>query len=125
MATGLKGFATGGFLRKGPPGLHFESSGGRLGTILVSLGVAWAPFWRFWAPPGIHFGGPGGPLGFILGALGLLGRLWGSLGAPLAAEEAQSQIFPLFSLPFWGHFGSILEVKIDKKSDMFFDRFFN
>ena len=101
---------------------HFGSlSWGLLGSILGARGVAWAPFWGLWAPLGIHFGGLGAPLGFIFGALGLLWRLWGSLGAPLAAQGAQSQIFPLFSLPFWGHFGSILEVKIDEKSDVIFN----
>ena len=78
-------------------GLHFESSG-----------VAWAPFWGLWAALGIHLGGLGSPLGFIFGALGILWRLWGSLRAPLAAQGAQSQIFQLVSLPFWGHVGSML-----------------
>ena len=50
-------------------------------------------------------GGLGAPLGFIFGALGLLWRLWGSSGAPLAAQGAQSQISALF--PF--HFGIILD----------------
>ena len=88
-------------------GLNFGCLGGVLGIILEALGVPWATFWR-----------SGAPLGFIFGALGLLWRLWGFLGAPLAAQGAQSQIFPLFSLPFWAHFGSILEVKIDEKSDV-------
>jgi hypothetical protein len=47
------------------------------------------------------------------------------LGAALAAQEAQSQIFSLFSLPFWGHFGSILKLKIDEKSDVIFGWFFD
>ena len=76
-------------------------------AILGSLGTSWDPFW--------------GALSFIFGALGLLWRLWGSLGAPLAAQGAQSQIFPLFSLSFWAHLGSILEVKIDEKSDVIFN----
>ena len=101
---------------------HFGSlSWGLLGSILGARRVPWAPFWGLWAPLGIHFGGLGAPLGFIFGALGLLWRLWGSLGAPLAAQGAQSQIFPLFSLSCWAHFGSILEVKIDEKSDVIFN----
>ena len=100
---------------------HFGSqSWGILGSILRARGVAWAPFWGLWAALGIHIGGLGAPLGFIFGALGILWRLWGSLGAPLADQGAQSQIFPLFSLPFWAHFSSILEVQIDKKSDVIF-----
>ena len=104
-------FDRGGFLRTfwepvlGHLGLH----GGRLGAILGSLGRSWDPSW-----------GSGGSVGVNFGALGVLWRLWGSLGAPLAAQGAQSQIFQLFSLPFWAHFGSILEVKIDEKSDVIF-----
>ena len=97
-----------------------DCPGSLSGSILGARRVAWAPFWRLWVPLGIHFGGLGAPLGFIFGALGLLWRIWGSLGAPLAAQGAQSQIFPLFSLSFWAHVGSILEVKIDKKSDVIF-----
>ena len=93
----------------GPLGLHFGSSEGRLGIILGCLGTSWDPFWR---------SGGSLALGSIFEALGLLWRLWGTLEAPLAAQGAQSQIFPLFSLPFWAHFGSILEVKIDGKSDV-------
>ena len=71
-----------------------------------------------WGPLGLHFGSSGGRLGTILGFVGSSwGRFWGS-GA--AAQGAQSQIFPLFSLPFWVYFGSILEVKIDDKSDVIF-----
>ena len=99
-----------GSLSWGPLGLHFGSLGGRLGTIFGSVGSSWDRFW-----------GSGGALGFIFGALGLLWCLWGSLGAPLAAQGAQSQIFPLFPPSFWAHFGSILEVKIDKKSDVIFN----
>ena len=102
-----------GNLSWGPLGLHFGSSGGSLGH---------------------HFGVPGPLSGSILGVWGLpwasfLG-LWGSScafgalwGPPLAAQGGQSQIFRLFSLPFWTHFGSILEVKIDEKSDVIFNRF--
>ena len=86
----------------GSLGHLFGSSGGRLGSILGALGVLWAPFWVFW---------------------GSNGWLWGSLGPPLAAQGAQSEISPIFSLPFGGHFWSILEVKNAQKSDAFFDGF--
>ena len=86
----------------GSLGHLFGSSGGRLGSILGALGVLWAPFWVFW---------------------GSNGWLWGSLGPPLAAQGAQSEIYPIFSLPFGGHFWSILEVKNGQNSDAFFDGF--
>ena len=88
----------------GSLGHLFGSSGGLLGSILGALGVLWAPFWVFW---------------------GSNGWLWGSLGPPLAAQGAQSEIYPIFSLPFGGHFWSILEVKNAQKSDAFFDGFVN
>ena len=81
--------------------------GGRLDIILESLGSSWQPFWRSGGSPGLHFWGSGASLG--------------SWGPPLAAQGGQSQIFPLFWTPFWGHFGSILEVKSDEKSDLIFD----
>ena len=86
----------------GSLGHLFGSSGGRLGSILGALGVLWAPFWVFW---------------------GSNGWLWGSLGPPLAAQGAQSEISPIFSLPFGGHFWYISEVKNAQKSDAFFDGF--
>ena len=64
------------------------------------LAASWAPFLRLWDSSGA-FGAPWGP--------------------PLAAQGAQSQISPLCSLSFWAYFGSILEVKIDKKSDVIFN----
>ena len=104
---------------------------GARGVILGDWGASQAPFWVLWESLGYLFGcfggrlgsilGLCGPLGSILEALGDRGCLWGSLGAPLAAQGAQSQIFPIFSLPFWDHFGSILEVKTDPKSDTIFD----
>ena len=45
------------------------------------------------------------------------------MGPPLAAQGAQSEIYPIFSLPFGGHFWFILEVKNAQKSDAFFDGF--
>ena len=86
----------------GSLGHLFGSSGGRLGSILRALGVLWAPFWVLW---------------------GSNGWLWGSLGPPLAAQGAKSEIYPIFSLPFGGHFWSILEVKNAQKSGAFFDGF--
>ena len=86
----------------GSLGHLFGRSGGLLGSILGALGVLWAPFWVFW---------------------GSNGWRWGSLGPPLAAQGAQSEISPIFSLPFGGHFWSILEVKNAQKSDAFFDGF--
>ena len=80
----------------------FGSSGGLLGSNLGVLGVLWVPFWVFW---------------------GSNGWLWGSLGPPLAAQGAKSEIYPIFSLPFGGHFWSILEVKNAQKSGAFFDGF--
>ena len=47
----------------------------------------------------------------------------GVLEAPLAAQGAQSEISPIFSLPFGGQFCSILEVKNGPKSDASFDGF--
>ena len=88
----------------GSLGYLFRAFGGRLGSILEALGDPWVPFWGLWASRGC---------------------LWGSLGAPLVAQGAQSQIFPIFSLPFWGDFGFILEVKTDPKSDTIFDCFFD
>ena len=92
--------------------VDFGCSGGGLGTflgvwgvfgsILGALGVLWAQFWVFW---------------------GSNGWLWGSLGPPLAAQGAQSEIYLIFTLPFGRHFWSILEVKNDQKSDVFFDGF--
>ena len=90
-----------------------------------ALGVAWVPFWVLWGSFGLHFGGSGDPWAAFWRLWGTRGCLWGSLGAPLAAQGAQSQIFPIFSLPFWGHFGSMLEVKTDPKSDTIVDCFFD
>ena len=84
----------------GSLGHLFGRSGGVLESIFEALGVPCAPFLELWAPNG---------------------WLWGSSEAPLAAQGAQSEIFPIFSLPFWAHFGSILEVNIDKKSDVIFN----
>ena len=86
----------------------------QLGSILGARGSLGHHFGASGHLLGFIFGGMGVPLGFIFGALGLLWRLWGSLGAPLAAQGAQSQISLFFSFSFWAHFGSILEVKIDK-----------
>ena len=43
----------------------------------------------------------------------------------MAAQGAQSEIFPLFSPPFWAHFRYILELKTDEKNDMILDAFFD
>ena len=104
----------------GPLGLHFGGSEGRFGTILGSLGTSWDPFRGSGGSLGLHFWDSGVPLARLglWDSSGAFGAPW---GPPLAAQGAQSQIIPLFSLPFWAHFGSILEVKIDEKSDMIFD----
>ena len=68
----------------------FRRSGGVLESIFEALGVPCAPFLELWAPSG---------------------WLWGSAEAPLAAQGAQSEIFPICSLPFGGNFWLILEVK--------------
>ena len=83
-------------------------------------GVAWAPFWGLWAPLGVDFGGLVLPWASFLGFWDSSGAVEAPWGLPLAAQGAQSQIFPLFSLPFWAHFGSILQVKIDEKSNVIF-----
>ena len=91
----------------GSLGYVFGGFGGRLGSILEALGDPWAPFWRLWGALGLHFGN--------------FGDLWWCMGAPLAAQGAQSRIFLNLSLPFWELFGYILEVKYDQKSDIIFD----
>ena len=99
---------------------QFGSLSWILGFILGARGVAWAPFWGLWAPLGVDFGGlglPWAPFLELWDSSGAFGAPW---GPPLAAQGAQSQIFLLFSLPFWVHFGSILEVKIDEKYDVMF-----
>ena len=88
----------------GSLGHLFGRSGGVLESIFEALGVPCAPFLELWGPTG---------------------WLWVSSEAPLAAQGAQSEIFLIFSLPFGGHFWSILEVKSAKKSDAFFDGFFS
>ena len=98
---------------------------GALGLILGAWGVAWAPFWGLWAPLGLHFGGLGPPWASFLGLWGFSGAFGAPWVAPLAAQGAQSEIFPLFSLPFWDHFRYILEVKTDEKNDMILDAFFD
>ena len=96
---------------KGSLGFHFGSFRRLLGCILGALGMPRPPFFHFWVSPGQHFGS--------------LGNLWaifwpnwwplGRLGDPNAPPAAQNRIFLNFSLPFWRHFGSILELKIDEK----------
>ena len=93
---------TGGLL-----GSIVAARGGRLGIILGSLGSSWQPFWRSGGSPGLHFWGSG--------------ALLGAWAPPLAAQGGQSQIFPLFCIPFWNHFGHILEVETDENSDQIFD----
>ena len=97
--------------------------GGLLGSILGARGVAWSPFSGLWALLGSILGFWEAPLNSMFGALGLLWCLWGSLRAPLAAQGGQNEIFLLFSSPFWGHFGTMLEVKNDEKYDMVPDCF--
>ena len=46
-----------------------------------------------------------------------LGVLGGALGRPRGPKPNVPNLF----LPFGGHFGSILEVKTDSKSDAIFD----
>ena len=79
-------------------GLHFGSSGGRLGTILGSVGSSWGRFW-----------GSGAALGSFFGVLGLLWCLWGSLGATLGRPRCPKPNFPTFFPPilgsFWLQFG--------------------
>ena len=103
------------------PGLRFGRPWGALVSILSGLEVAWAPFWGLWGLLGSILGAPGVPWAPFWELWGSRGKFGGSLGAPLAAQGAQSQIVPLFSLPFWSHFGSILEAKTDQKSDAIFD----
>ena len=86
----------------GSLGHFFGRSGDVLESIFEALGVPCAPFLELWAPNG---------------------WLWGSSEGPLAAQGAQSEIFPICSLPFGVYFWSILEVKNPQKSDAFFDGF--
>ena len=90
-----------------PRGLHFGGSG--------------APFWAHWAPLGLHFGGLGLAWASFLGLWGSFGAFGAPWGGPLAAQGAQGEIFPLFSPPFWDHFGYILELKTVENFDMIFD----
>ena len=64
-------------------GHRFGRSGGLLESIFGALGVPCASFLELWGPNG---------------------WLWGSSEASLAAQGAQSEIFPIFSLPFGGSF---------------------
>ena len=113
-------FDHGGFLRT-----FWELAWGLLGSILGAWGVAWAPFWGLWAPLGLHFGGLGPPWASFLGLWGFSGAFGAPWVAPLAAQGAQSEIFPLFSPPFLAHFRYILELKTDEKCDMILDAFFD
>ena len=74
---------------------------------------------------GGHFGRSGDPLGSILGALGFSWVPSGVLGGALGRPRGPSPIFSNFSLSFRGHFGSILGVKSNQKSDIIFDCFFD
>ena len=97
-------FDRGGFLRTfwepvlGHLGLHFESSGGRLGAILGSLGRSWDPSWGSGGSVGVHFWGSGDPLA----PLGLLG---GPLGRPRCPKPNFPTFFPPILGSFWLHFG--------------------
>ena len=92
-----------------------------MGSILRVREVAWAPFWAHWAPLGLHFGGLGLAWASFLGLRGSFGAFGAPWGGPLAAQGAQGEIFPLFSSPFWDHFGYILELKTVENFDMIFD----
>ena len=113
-------FDHGGFLRT-----SWELAWGLLGSILGAWGVAWAPFWGLWAPLGLHFGGLGPPWASFLALWGFSGAFGAPWVAPLAAQGAQSEIFPLFSPPFWAHVRYMLELKTDEKFDMILDAFFD
>ena len=91
-------------------GFHFGGSGVPLGLILGALGSPWAPFWTLWGSLGLHFGGSGDRMG-AFGGPG--GRPW----PPKGPKANFFQFFP----PILGHFGSSLEAKSDKKSDVIFD----
>ena len=105
-----------GFLRTfrelvlGPLGLHFGSSEGRLGTILGSLGTSWDPFRGSGGSLGLHFWGSGVPLAPL-----------GLFGGPLGRPRCPKPNFLTFSPLILGSFGSMLEVKIDEKSDVSFN----
>ena len=83
----------------GALGLHFGQIGGLWVSIFPLLGVSWAAFWWPW--------------GFFGLLLGQIGGLWGALGVPMPPPAAQNLIFLNFPLPFWKHFGSFVEAKID------------
>ena len=63
---------------------------GLLGYLLGLSGVILGSIFGLWGCLGLCFEGSGGPVG----------GFGGPLGAALAAQEAQCQIFSLFSLPF-------------------------
>ena len=75
-------------------GLHFEWSGGRLGTFLGALGVSGAPFRGLQGCLGLHFGSSGD-------LVGGLGGPWGLPWPPKGPKAKLSHFFP-------SHFGVIL-----------------
>ena len=97
--------------------------GGSLGPILGALGSLGHLFGRSGGVLESIFEAPGVPCAPCLELWGPNGWLWVSSEAPLAAQGAQSEIFPIFSLPFGGYFWSISIVKDAQKSDAFFDGF--
>ena len=50
-----------------------------------------------------------------------MGAFGGPGGRPWPPKGPKANFFTIFSLPFWGHFGSILGVKSDQKSDIIVD----
>ena len=95
------------------------------GAILVVLGVSRAAFGGSWGVLGSIFEALGVPCAPFLELWGPNGWLWVSSEAPLAAQGAQSEIFPIFSFPFGGHFGTVFGAKSASESDAFFCGFWS
>ena len=102
-------------------GRDLRCPGGVLGCILG----AWAPFWSLLGSLGSIFEALGVPCAPFLELWGPNGWLWVSSEAPLAAQGAQSEIFPILFPPIWGSFWDHFRAKSASKSDAFFDGFFN
>ena len=88
------------WLLGGSLGHHFGVFGLLLAAILEVWGLPWASFLGLWGSSGL-------------------------LGAPLGRPRWPKPDFPIFLMPFWDHFGLILEVKTDEHFDLIFDGLFD
>ena len=83
---------------------------GLLVYLLARSGAILGSIFGLWGCLGLCFEGSGGPVGGF-------GGPWGPLWPPRRPKVKFSHFL---SLPFWGHFGCISELKIDAKSDVIF-----